>query len=246
MSRPRLAGFAGVLTLLWVTVPASEARQREMRAPKVLRLAAAAPDVLPLEADRELLRRTMAQTRVATGRPTPGLMSWASDAGLAFSRWMAGWMERVLPGFSRRLAPLLEPAMMVLLALLAAALCVFLARYALERWRRRTRPVGQEPVEQLGPTTGPPATHDWAGELERRLGRGDVALAIEALWWWLASGLVADRAEPSWTSRELVTRAGRRDLLAAVRRLDRMMYGAARPQADEVHRLWSDLREAVG
>ncbi len=82
--------------------------------------------------------------------------------------------------------------------------------------------------------------------MRRRLEAGDVSAAVEALWWWLASGLVADRAEPSWTSRELVARAGRQDLLADVRRLDRMMYGAARPSADDVSRLWSDLREAVG
>ena len=70
--------------------------------------------------------------------------------------------------------------------------------------------------------------------------------STEALWWWLAGVLVGDRAEASWTSRELVARAGRRDLLADVRRLDRLMYGAGRRRIEDVRDLWRALRTAVG
>lgn len=209
---------------------------------------ATAPDDPPPPAqtgDREQLRQVMLDARIATDRSKPSLALWARDAGVAFSRWMSEWMERVLPGFARVAMPWVEPAMMILLALLAAILFALLARYAFDRWRRRM-PGPSPDVEPLAAAAKPAAERDWAGELRRRLANGDAAGGIEALWWWLASRLVADRAEPSWTSRELVARAGRRDLLAAVRRLDRMMYGAAQPSAGEVGRLWSDLEEAVG
>ncbi len=243
---------AGALAvLLLIPVPETEARQDEVRPTAAQPTeaqppAARPPEARPLEADRELLRHTMTGARIVTDRSRPGLAQWASDAGIAFSRWLAGWMERVLPGFTRLWAPFLEPALMVLLALLAALLLAFLVRFALQCRRRARARVPDPAVQHLGAADGPAATRHWEGELRRRLARGDVAAATRALWWWLASRLVADRAEPSWTSRELVARAGRRDLRAEVRRLDRMMYGAARPRAIEVGDLWDDLREAVG
>ncbi len=206
--------------------------------------AAARPE--PLAADPERLRRTMAEARVATGRPRPGLSLWARDAGAAFSHWMADWMQRTLPRYARRLAPFFEPAVMVLLALLSALLLAFLASVALDRWRRRRQAETEPAVRSLAATGEPQAARDWEAEIRRRLADADVAAAIEALWWWLASRLVGERAEPSWTSRELIQRAGRRDLRTAVRRLDRMIYGGGRPETGDVRRLWRDLREAVG
>ena len=248
-----------VVVLLWILVPEVEARQSEPGSGQPLepRSFAAQPSVshsakaqppaaLPLEADRELLRQAMLEARIATDRSRPGLTSWARDAGLAFSRWVGGWMESALPGINQWLAPLLEPALTVLLTLLATLLLALAVRFAFEHWRRRLPVEASAPVQHLGITADEAAARDWEGELRRCLGKGDVAASIEALWWWLANGLVADRAEPSWTSRELVVRAGRRDLLADVRRLDRMMYGATQPQVSEVNRLWSDLRKALG
>ncbi len=199
----------------------------------------------PLIADQDQLRQVMVEARVATGRPRPGLSLWARDAGAAFSHWMAGWMEQNLPRFARLWAPFFEPAVMLLLALLAAVVLAFLARLALDRWRRRapaeTAPAARDP----GAAGAPAAARDWEAELRRRLERRDAAGAIEALWWWLAERLVGERAEPSWTSRELIYRAGRRDLLSGVRRLDRMMYGTGRTQTGDVGRLWNDLKAAV-
>ncbi len=234
---------AGVLAaLMLVGVSETEARQpADAREPPAARPPGS---LVSLEADHELLRQVMVESRVATDRSRPGLTLWAQDAGLAFSRWMAGVVERALPGFNRWLVPFIEPAMRLLLMLLVAVLLIFLTRYAFERWRRRT-PATREPVQHLGAAADAAAARDWEGELRRQLERGDVAASTRALWWWLAGCLVGDRAEPSWTSRELAAKAGRRDLSAGVRRLDRMMYGAARPQAGDVRRLWSDLREMV-
>ncbi len=207
------------------------------------------PEVRSLEADQLLLRQVVSEARITTDRSKPGPTLWLQDAGLAVGRRMAGWMERVLPKFARRAAPFFEPVLLVLLALLAALLLVFLVRLAFEH-RRRALPAPRRPGAATDRAAPPPgegqARHDWATELRRHLGSGDVTAAIEALWWWLASCLVAERAEPSWTSRELVIKAGRRDLLADVRRLDRMMYGAVRPSTREIGRLWDDLRGVVG
>ena len=86
----------------------------------------------------------------------------------------------------------------------------------------------------------------WKAELDRHLARGDVTAALEALWWWLACGLLPRDVDPSWTTRELISHAGRWDLTAWVRRLDRMIYGAEPPAVDEVRRFWGDLREELG
>lgn len=235
MSRSRYGLMLGVLGAL-LLVPGLAAQQ-----PEAMEIAAEAQ---ALEGDRELLHQTMVDSRIATGRSRPGLSLWAQDAGLAFSHWMGRWMDRVLPGLNRWLVPLIEPATKFLLALLATLLLVFGVRFVLDRWRRRLPT--KEPVQHLGARPEQAVAHDWENELRRHLERGDVAAATHALWWWLAGRLAAERAEPSWTSRELVRSVGRGDLLVDVRRLDRMIYGATRPSAGDVRRLWGDLQEAVG
>lgn len=248
VARFSIVGRIGVLAvLLLISVPESGSQSlAETPAPAAETPEAQSIEIPSPEADRDLLRQTMVDARIATDRSRPGITLWARDTGIAFSQWIAGWMERVLPRFARGLAPFFEPVLMVLLALLAAVLLGFLARYALERWRRREGVAIPGSVQRLGAADEDTAARDWEGELRRYLAKGDVAASIEALWWWLASRLVADRAGASWTSRELVNKAGRRDLLTVVRRLDRMMYGAVRPSTDEVSRLWGDLREVVG
>ncbi len=229
-----LAGLTGALAA-FLLMPVPETRGEDPQPP----LARAR------EADQQLLRQVMLEAGVTTDRPRPGLTLWSRDAGSVFSRWLVDWMERVVPRVARRVAPFFESAVMIVLALLSFVLLVFLARFAFDRWR--ARPPSRTPAPHLGAATAPRALgeRDREAELRRCLESGDVVAAIEALWWWLASRLMAESAEPSWTSRELVTKAGRRDLLADVRRLDRMMYGAARPSSDEVGRLWSDLRGLV-
>ncbi len=247
VSQNRLLAGLWALTVL-LSAPDIGARQAEPTGarPAATRPTAAEPfEARSLEADCEMLRQTMLDARIATDRPRPGPALWASDAGIAFSRWLAEWLEHVLPGFTRLWTPLLEPALKVALAVLAAMLLAFLVRLAFER-RRRARVRSPEPVRVLDAAGDETAERDWDGELRLRLESGDVAAAVEALWWWLARRLVADRAAPSWTSRELIRAAGRRDLRAQVRRLDRMMYGAAQPEAGDVSRLWGELREAVG
>ncbi len=198
-----------------------------------------------MPADRETLEAALADGRVETSAPRPGVGLYVLDLGLAFARWVAGIAESFLPGFARLLGPLTELAFKVLFAVLGLALLALLLRAAWRLWRQRTP---EEPVLRpvAMPDGTPAASADrWAAEIRRHLEARDVTAAVEALWWWLATALLASGVERSWTSRELVAHAGRRDLLPQIRRLDRMIYGAAAPSGDDVRRLWSDLEEAL-
>lgn len=202
-----------------------------------------------LSADAAGLRQVLVEHRIETARPRPGLALYMRDAGLAFSERLARWIAGVLPRLARFEGPMIEQVLKLLLALMAAALLGFSIRFALLRWRQRPRVRPPGPIREIDGAADEPRIRPaayWEAELRRRLDAGEVAAATLALWWWLASGLVGDRARPSWTTRELIARAGRRDLTPGVRRLDRMIYGNERPSAESVDRLWRELREALG
>jgi hypothetical protein len=102
--------------------------------------------------------------------------------------------------------------------------------------RRRARGVVRagEGVRVLSRPT--PAARDaaaWRAAIERRLARGELGPALEALWWWFALSVAAE-VPSSCTSRELVARSGRADLAAPARELDRLLYGPRRPRAEDV------------
>jgi len=84
----------------------------------------------------------------------------------------------------------------------------------------------------------------WRAEAERRLARGALGPALEALWWWFALSAARDVPE-SCTSRELIVRARRPDLAAPARELDRLLYGPQRPQADDVRALAERLSQVL-
>lgn len=131
------------------------------------------------------------------------------------------------------------------LALLAALLVV---RVAVSRLRRRPKAgkeMGEGAVTSLGVPAAARDAAAWRAELERRLADGPIAAALEALWWWLARSLAGPRAEPGWTSRDLVTRARREDLRDLVRRLDAFTYGPRQPATDDLRSLVRRLEEAL-
>jgi hypothetical protein len=70
--------------------------------------------------------------------------------------------------------------------------------------------------------------------LDARLAAGDVAAALEALWWWFARSASTADVDPSWTSRELLAHCGRHDLTPLALGLDRLLYGPARPGSVEL------------
>ena len=206
---------------------------------------------VPRQADPEALERVMAESRAETASTPPGLTLYVRDAATAVSQWLVGLLERYLPGFGRFAGWILEVVPAILYGLLALLLGILLARLA-RRWWRGRAPAEPSPVTTLpGPGADDRSRRDaawWEGELRRRLHRGELGAALEALWWWLARVLetAPSDVERSSTSRELISRAGRPDLRPLVGRLDRLIYGPDAPTAEELRRMFGDLREAVG
>lgn len=212
------------------------------------------PWLEPAAARPEVLEEIVRTEGVRTSPERPGLVRYTVDLGWALLDALEHRFEGYLPGTVEKLAAAAKLAARVVFVIALALLAATLAGALLEDYRRRRERALEEdavnPVETPAPDRPEGrSSDDWAAELRRRLAAGDAAAACHALWWWLAAILAPGIAEaalsPSWTSRELIVRAGRSDLAGPVRRLDRMLYGAARPGVEDVRRLWGDLEEAV-
>ncbi|MEL7058925.1 MAG: hypothetical protein AAGN46_02745 [Acidobacteriota bacterium] len=190
--------------------------------------------------DAELIREIVQREAVVTEPPGPSLLErlWAlveGKIGWSFPSvdlptlpvWLAQWLPIALLG-------------------IALAWIAWI-------WLSRLRPRGAPMMDDLEIISGVPVAasgseapaRDWEREAHERLAAGRAAAALEAIWWWLACRLLPQRTvDPSWTSRELLVRAERLDLAAAVRRLDRQIYGEGEPAVDDVRAMWRSLREA--
>lgn len=174
----------------------------------------------------------------------PGLAEYSRDLGEAISYaindWLAGWV----PGVGSVLAPLAPTILKALLIILGITVAFILIR----RWL--SPGPAKEEVRQVvelasGSVSEARSPVIWAAELARSLEAGQIADALAALWWWLASQITSERVDPTWTSRELLRQAGRRDLQMLADRLDRLMYGPEVPGREQVSVLFQELREAV-
>lgn len=196
-----------------------------------------------LAADPALVEQALREGAVATQRPAPGIADYGADLGAAVARFFIELLGSILGAVGGAVsADFLVDVLFGVLALAVAALLFLVLRWLLEKRRPR-------PVVELAPQGGPPALPpgaDWEAEVETRLARGEARPALEALWWWLAGRIEARSAERSWTTRELVRRAGRKDLLRAVVPLDRFLYGAGEPRPSEVRDLFDTLRRRLG
>jgi len=203
-------------------------------------------------ADRALVEQALRESGATTSRPGFGIFNYFADLGEALRRLIEELIETVGDAVS----PNVLFGVLGFLAALGGILLVFL----LIRWWRGRGPrlaSAAEPRSASGAPALAPGT-DWEAELDARLARGEIRPALEALWWWLAERLAegvgsrpekplgATAAEPSWTTRELVQWAGRRDLLRLVTPLDRFLYGPAEPAAEEIRALFATFRQAFG
>ncbi|MBW8873425.1 MAG: hypothetical protein JF614_00535 [Acidobacteria bacterium] len=192
-------------------------------------------------ADRALLARVLASSGVER-TPAPPESSYLGELVRAAVDALMGAVTR-----GARMLHLSRQAL-IMAALVAAAVALFLvARALLPRLRRGRRPGTSEALAGVA-ATAPGRELDaagWRAELERRLAAGRTAEALEAAWWWLARSLAGSRAEPDWTSRDLMTQAGRPDLAGLVRRLDAFIYGPRRPALEDVRGLVARLEEAL-
>ena len=197
------------------------------------------------ETDAELVRRLVAETRASQALPAPGWNDWLREVALAFARWMSDVLDPVARRLGTRV-DWLEYAAATFVIVTLALLVYFSGRTLVLAALRRTR--GRAPAVGAPGAPARTAARDAAAfreEVEALLARGDVAGALAALWWWLASTLLARAVDPSWTSRELLERAGRRDLLPLALSLDRQAYGPVPPPVAEVRHLAARFEEAL-
>lgn len=185
-------------------------------------------------AEQELLRNVMGATGVARSPAGPEPTGYFAALARAFARWL-GKLFSSQPGLADGLR-----IAVAAFAIAAVGLGLGLLAVAILRRVRARRGSVESAVERLGWTETPDGASaldrsGWKAEMESRLSRGDVAGALEALWWWLAAALTLDEpVDASWTTRELLVRARRPELLRSGAVLDTLMYGRRSPSAGDV------------
>lgn len=209
-------------------------------------LAAAPPrEFAPHAADLETLRGVLERTRVVRTPSGPRLGSYVEALGAAFVRWIG----RLLGSgrFGDRVVLAVQIAALAIVATVASFLAV-----SLWRWIRSQRGSGAAAPPRLDWRTEGRADAvvldraQWKARLEQRLAAGDLAGALEALWWWFAASLEFDGAvDPSWTTRELLRRARRPELSAAAASLDLLMYGPRSPAPGDVTACLASLERSL-
>jgi len=208
-------------------------------------LASGPPGDAPLPAaaaDAGALQRAL--QGVERERPSPSAAAY-----------LAMVMERAARALSRLLQPLAEALhlgqpVVVLVSRAALAIAGILLAVLLVRVLRasRRRPAGVPAVlETRAASAAVPHSRAaaWRTELDVRLGAGDVAGGLEALWWFLARSVAAADVDPSWTSQDVLSRAGREDLGPLAARLDRLVYGPVRPALADVRALLAGVERAL-
>jgi len=190
-------------------------------------------------ADPAFVRRVLEETGVDQTVATPGWSGYAEAVAEAAFAWLHARFPaaETLTSLARGMAPVVA----VVAGIAALVLLYLLIRSVL---RRRRGPAPVAATVKPGPAIVPEIQRGrlgWKMEMDRRLAAGDVAGALEALWWWFAHSLCPAAVDRSWTSQELLARCGRLDLAAPARALDRLIYGSDRPTADAVRRFLSRL-----
>lgn len=211
-----------------------------------LRATSAAPrGFVARPADLDLLRGVLARTQVVRTPSGPRLGGYFEALAAAFARWLGRLFGATRLGDGAKLG-----VEIAALAIAAAAAC-FLA-VSLWRWIGARRRPGTVAVPRLDWSTEGAAAADsldrvaWRRRLEERLAAGDLAGALEALWWWFATALELGVAvDPSWTTRELLRRARRPGLSEAAAALDVLMYGPRAATRDDVARTLATLERSL-
>jgi len=199
-------------------------------------------------ADRELLEQILRESGV--GREVSEA-SWGSYIAHLAERIAGGVFRWTMSGVSALLdaSGFWGWVIWALLALAGAALVVWLLRFVLDAFRAGRRRAVTEPEDlalEAGARAHAVAAAAWRRRLAEHLAAGRIPEALEAVWWWLARSIAAERADPAWTSRELVARAGRPELAPAVATLDVLLYGPRRPAVPEVEAFVHTLEGRLG
>jgi hypothetical protein len=192
-------------------------------------------------ADPELVRRILEESGVDQRVPAPGLSAYAQ--AIVEALW------RRLTELLRPLGPQLLPHMEWLALALAAAVVLFLVILLVRSVVRRRPAIKDAPAPLLAEEKEQPHQgrdrEGWRRAFEERCARGDIAGALEAIWWFLATSIAPREVDPAWTSRELLVESSRQDLTPLARGLDRMIYGSLRPAVPELRLFFGRMREAL-
>jgi hypothetical protein len=239
-----LAGTVLAGTVLGEIMPASRAASAD-RPSEAPPSSAWSPSA---SGDRELAARVLEENGAATAPGRIGVGTYARDLYTRIRAAAANWTRNLLEnaeGLGRGIAFVAKAFVWAAAAALLILLLTFLFRLS----RRLTARSGEEAREEpAGIPAPPPAPMDaggWRRRLEELLEAGRLEEALEALWWWLARSLAGPAADPSWTSRELLRRARRRDLAGLLQRLDAYQYGPRRPSSGQVQVLVRELTETL-
>ena len=194
-----------------------------------------------MTADHALMKRVLAESGVEQ-TPVPPESSYMGELFQAVQRAL---IDALSAGLKRLDVP--ESLIRTVAWGLAALAVLLVVLVVFSWWRRRNRKeeVGEGSIATLDVPPAKRTAADWRAELDRLLAEGRIADALEALWWWLARSLAGDRAEPDWTSRDLVVRARREDLRDLVRRLDAFTYGPRPPGVEDLRGLVGRLEAAL-
>jgi hypothetical protein len=210
-------------------------------------LAAAAPPITlsPVPADHALLARVIEQERIARTLPSPDWTEYLVELARAI---LDALPDAIAP--ARDAIAGLGVSMETVAAVLGGAVTLTLVSLAaIVVWRmvRRKRSAGlPSDVEDAAPAREAPRDPSrWRALVDEHLRAGRIGDALEAAWWWLAASISRGPVDPSWTSGELLVRAGRLDLRSWASRLDRMTYGPLRPAPDDVRGVVEGLESAV-
>lgn len=190
----------------------------------------AAVRIVHRSVDAAVLKDVFEKTHVVRTPASASIAGWFGAVLAAFFRWLAD-----IPGLSEGLFETAQWLAIAVLAIVGTLLVLSLFR----RLRLGRGPRGPS-VPSLSWTEVPEEASsgdrlEWRRRLEERLARGDVAGALEALWWWIAFSLApGSEIDESWTTRELLEAARRPDLRRLGAALDVLLYGRRSPSRQDV------------
>lgn len=203
------------------------------------------PPLVYHAADGDLVRRVLMETRVSTTPAGPAITGYLGAWMNAGVRWVTTFLS-ARPSLGRGLGLAAGIIAVLTVALAVALVLVQLLRGFRGRASRAGSAVRLDWTEAPGRTFPTADRLAWKGEIERRLGLGDIAGALVALWWFLATSLsLGTDIDSSWTTRELLLKASRRDLLGLGRRLDALMYGPKGPSPGEITGCLASFEESL-
>jgi len=175
-------------------------------------------------ADPALVGRVLTETEVTRQPPSPSWTGYVGAWNEAIAHWIVEFFK-ARPEVARGLSIAVEVVGIAIVIAAVGLLGVIVAR-------RMVRPRTARDIPPPGWSRTPAASAArrdrtyWKSEMESRLARGDVAGALDALWWWLAASILPGApVDPSWTTRELLLKARRPELFSMIGPLDVLMYG---------------------